>query len=102
MARTGIDAPAQFVDRLYDSSPGIVISVINTIGTEVDTLLVIGHEPVMSSLALGLAGQGSSVDAVGEIERKYPTSAIAVLTTEKPWSALELGGAQLTAFHVPR
>ncbi|GAS96731.1 phosphohistidine phosphatase SixA [Mycolicibacterium canariasense] len=106
LARTDIEAPVQYVDRLYDATPGIVLAEINqveqTFPAEVRTLLVIGHEPVMSSLALGLAGDGSAPEAVEAIGHKYPTSAIAVLRTEKPWSALELDSAALVAFHVPR
>ena len=102
LARTEIDAPVQFLDRLYDATPGIALAEINKAGDDVATLLLIGHEPVMSSLALALAGPGSANDAVDAIEHKYPTSSLAVLRTEKPWSALELGGAQLTTFHVPR
>jgi phosphohistidine phosphatase len=69
----------------------------------VRTLLVIGHEPVMSSLALGLATEDTANSAVAEqISLKFPTSAIAVLRTEEPWDRLTLGGASLTTFHVPR
>jgi phosphohistidine phosphatase len=102
LARTDIDAPVQFVDRLYDATPGIALAEINKTAEDVATLLLIGHEPVMSSLALGLAGPGSATGAVEAIEQKYPTSSIAVLQVETPWSALELGGAELKKFHVPR
>lgn len=70
---------------------------------DVQTLLVIGHEPTMSALALGLAGApGTNATAAERISVKYPTSAMAVLRITGPWSAVELGSAALTAFHVPR
>ena len=66
LERTGITAPVQYVDRIYDATPGIVIEEINAapsrFGDAVSTLLVIGHEPVMSSLARGVVwfiGRGS-------------------------------------------
>jgi phosphohistidine phosphatase len=102
LARTGIDAPTQFVDRLYDSTPGTVIDVINGIDDAVRTLLVIGHEPTMSQLALGLAADGSEMAAANQISVKYPTSAIAVLSTTATWAHLELHSATLVGFHVPR
>lgn len=102
LARTEIDAPVQFVDQLYDATPGSVLAEINKAEEHVETLLVVGHEPVMSALALGLAGPASDKDAVHTIEHKYPTSSVAVLRLETPWSALELDGAALVAFHVPR
>jgi phosphohistidine phosphatase len=102
LARTRIDAPVEFVDRLYDATAGMVLDAINGVG-DVGTLLVIGHEPTMSQLALGLANpEDSDTSAADHISAKYPTSAIAVLRTEKPWDALTLRSATLVAFHVPR
>ena len=103
LARTQIDAPVNYVDRLYDATPGAVIDEINRVDPEVETLLVIGHEPTMSTLALGLATpDGSNSTAAERISAKFPTSAIAVLRTSEPWDQLKLSGAALVGFHVPR
>ncbi len=102
LERTGIDAPVRFVDRIYDATPSIVLDEINTVDDDVRTLLVIGHEPVMSGLALGLADDSSDADVVAEIGAKFPTAAVALLQVSMPWRELELGGAQLAQFHVPR
>jgi phosphohistidine phosphatase len=102
LEHTGIEARVDFLDEIYDATPGTVLGAINGVDASVSTLLVIGHEPAISNLALGLAGPGSDAEAVGEISAKYPTSAIAVLTTTGPWSHLRLRGAALVAFHVPR
>jgi phosphohistidine phosphatase len=103
LARTRIDAPVNYVDRLYDSTPGTVIEEINAVRPDVETLLVIGHEPTMSSLALGLATEdGSNTTAAERISTKFPTSAIAVLRTAEPWDQLTIDGAALVDFHVPR
>lgn len=103
LARTGIDAPVRYVDRLYDSTPGIVIEEINGVGDEVSTLLVLGHEPTTSELALRLADpETANTDAAERISTKFPTSAIAVLRLNGSWADLELGSAQLVDFHVPR
>ena len=48
LARTRIEAPVSYVDRLYDATPGTVIDEINGVDSDVETLLVIGHEPTMS------------------------------------------------------
>jgi phosphohistidine phosphatase len=103
LARTRIDAPVEYVDRLYDATPGAVIEEINKVSSDIETLLVIGHEPAMSSVALGLAtADGSNTIAAEHISTKFPTSAIAVLRTAEPWEALTLSGAALVMFHVPR
>jgi phosphohistidine phosphatase len=103
LARTRIDAPVDYLDRLYDATPGTVIEEINRVRPDVETLLVIGHEPAMSSLALGLASaEDSNSTAAERISAKFPTSAIAVLRTREPWDQLTLSGATLVGFHVPR
>ncbi len=102
LGRTAVDAPASFLDRLYDASPGAVIDEINKVDDAVSTLLVVGHEPTMSHLALGLADPDSDREAAEQIARKYPTSAIAVLRVPGSWADLGLSGAELISFHVPR
>lgn len=91
-----------FSDALYDSTTGTVLAEINGVDNEARTILVIGHEPVTSQLALALADSASSdADAARRISLKFPTSAAAVLTTASLWSALELGGATLRTFYIP-
>ena len=103
LTRTGIDAPVGYVERLYDSTPGTVIGEINGMGDDISVLLVVGHEPTMSGLALGLANPDTAnADAAARISTKFPTSAIAVLRLNGSWADLELGSAQLADFHVPR
>jgi phosphohistidine phosphatase len=107
LERTRIEKPVVYVDRLYDATPGAVIDVINGVQSrfepQIQTLLVIGHEPAMSSVALGLAAaHGSNATAAEQISTKFPTSAIAVLRTAQSWDQLTLNSAALVAFHVPR
>ncbi|MBU9766174.1 histidine phosphatase family protein [Mycobacterium sp. TNTM28] len=105
LERTAIEAPVQYAERIYDARPGTVIDEINSVpsrfGTDPATVLVIGHEPAMSAVALGLA-DGSNRTAAQSISLKFPTSAIAVLRTSAPWDQLGLDGAALVRFHVPR
>lgn len=103
LARTGIDAPTRYAESLYGATPGAVIEEINAVGDDVKTLLVVGHEPTMSGLALVLAGADGTDDAVAErIAAKFPTSAIAMLAVPCEWGDLEPGAAALVGFEVPR
>jgi phosphohistidine phosphatase len=103
LTRTGLDAPVTLDERLYDAVPGSVIDVINGVDDGVATLLVIGHEPAMSNVAIGLAGApGSSQAAAERISTKFPTSAIAVLRADAPWCDLTMGAAVLLSFHAAR
>ena len=101
--RSGIDAPVSYLGRLYDAAPGAMLDEINRVDDAVTTLLVVGHEPTVSQMSLGLARHpGSDPDAISRIEMKFPTSGIAVMRVPGVWSALELNGAELASFHVPR
>jgi len=103
LERTGINAPVTYSERLYGATPGTMIDEINQVSDDVAALMVVGHEPTMSQLSLGLADpERSDPAAADQISIKYPTSAIAVLKVTGRWSTLELGGAELTAFEVPR
>ncbi|AQT79134.1 hypothetical protein B1R94_07380 [Mycolicibacterium litorale] len=101
--RTQIDAPVTYSERLYGATTGTMIDEINQVDDGVCTLLVVGHEPTVSSVALGLAEPDRSDRAVAErISTKFPTSGIAVLWVPDGWAHLELNGAELATFHVPR
>jgi phosphohistidine phosphatase len=103
LANTGIEAPVQYRERLYDATPGTIIDEINEVADTVDTLLVVGHEPTMSYLAIGLAGtEDTDEAALQRISEKFPTSAIAVLRVNGDWKDLQLEQAALIGFHVPR
>ncbi len=103
LAHTAIDAPVRYVDRLYGATPGTVIDEINGVGDDVAVLLLVAHEPTMTQLALGLTGtDNANTDAAERISTKFPTSAIAVLHVSGGWKGVELGSAELDAFHVPR
>lgn len=103
LANAGVDATVRYSERLYGATPGMMIDEINAVADAVNTLLVVGHEPTVSDLAIGLAGaDGTDTSAVERISEKFPTSAIAVLTVAGDWKNLELGGAALSGFQVPR
>jgi phosphohistidine phosphatase len=103
LQRTGIAAPVSYLERLYGATPAAMIGEINQVDEAVNTLLVVGHEPTVSQVSLGLAAHpGSDPDAIQRIETKYPTSGIAVLRVPGTWSVLTIDGAELVTFHVPR
>ena len=103
LARTGIDAPVRYSERLYGATPDTMIDEISETSDAVATLLVIGHEPTMSGLALILADNDATDPAVTQrISTKFPTSAIAVLAVPSAWKGLEPRRAALTGFEVPR
>ena len=103
LTRAGVDAPVRHVDRLYGATPATVIDEINAVADDITTLLVVGHEPAISAVAVGLSGADGTKSAAAEsISAKFPTSGIALLHVAGRWNDLEPGGAALVDFHVPR
>jgi phosphohistidine phosphatase len=98
--------PVRFEPRLYGASADDLLELVRQSPSEVETLLVVGHEPTMRELALLLASAAADADASdsGRLERvrlKFPTAAIAVLACAGGWSDLRPGTAGLADFAVP-
>lgn len=85
-------------DDLYAASSYDVLRVLQSTPNKVTCALVIGHEPTVSDLALGLSIHSPFTSA---IEMKFPTAAIAVLTHDLDWNDLHIGCAELLDFRRP-
>nr|WP_296776884.1 histidine phosphatase family protein [Rhodococcus sp. (in: high G+C Gram-positive bacteria)] len=101
LVATGIDADVRFEHRIYGGSPEEIIEEVGLTDDAVSTLLVVGHAPGIPFTAVDLAANADS-ESVVEIGRRFPTSAIAVVTFDGPWASLRPGTASLTQFHVAR
>lgn len=87
---------------LYAASALRMLTVINYVPDTVTTLMVIAHLPGVQDLAVHLASRDSNQDAYMDAATKYPTSALTVMETEKPWAELDGQDARLVSFAVPR
>ncbi|CAM5711257.1 hypothetical protein STAFG_7211 [Streptomyces afghaniensis 772] len=101
-AEWGTPPPVRFDRRLYAASPAGLLAVVHEVSAEVETLLLIGHNPGLEELVLALAGDGLD-DTLERVRTKFPTSAVAVLSWHgTTWRALTPGAALLTSMTVPR
>ncbi|WP_024288627.1 histidine phosphatase family protein [Cellulomonas sp. KRMCY2] len=91
------DVPAaevEVTDRVYDAGPHDLIELARGLDERIATLLVVGHEPTMSSTAALLArADGDSVH-LAQVRTGIPTGAFAVLDVET-WTGLARGTATL-------
>ncbi|NGP08458.1 histidine phosphatase family protein [Rhodococcus sp. 14C212] len=101
LAEAAVEVPTTFLDDLYEATPGKIVDAIRRVPDAVSTLLVVGHEPVLSATTLLLSDDHDS-DAARQIIEKFPTSAVAVLAVRGPWQDLGPRGAALVDFHIPR
>ncbi|MER8038391.1 SixA phosphatase family protein [Streptomyces hydrogenans] len=90
-----------YEERIYEASPGELITLLNEVPEDVDDVLVIGHNPGVHGLAEVLAGDAEG-DALARMNRSgYPTSAYAVLAFTGTWKSVEPGSARLVDFWTP-
>ncbi|MGW1214261.1 SixA phosphatase family protein [Streptomyces sp. NPDC002499] len=101
-AQWGTPPPVHHDPRLYGADVPELLDVVHEVSAEVETLLLVGHNPGLEDLVLELAEDGLD-DALDEVRLKFPTSAIAVLVWHgTTWEALAPGTALLTDMLVPR
>lgn len=86
-------------DRIYEASVAGLLRVISEVGDEVKSLVVVGHNPGLESLAGFLVVRGDA-DLRRQMGTKFPTSAIAVITSDGTWGQFPNG--ELADFAVPR
>jgi phosphohistidine phosphatase len=102
---TGLVTPTALVDvssSIYEAYPEELLDLITAAPPADHTLLLVGHAPGVPGLAETLAGPGSNIDALRQLESKFPTSALAVLTVDGQWADVGDGTARLVDYVVPR
>jgi phosphohistidine phosphatase len=93
------DIAVDVAGDLYAASPQRLLERLQAVGEDVDSVLLIGHNPGLEQLAVSLAGRGDKLPAV---ERKFPTAALATLEFAGSWAELRPGAATLTGFVTPK
>jgi phosphohistidine phosphatase len=94
--------------ELYDASHGQLIERLRRVPAATPSVMVIGHNPAMQMLVLKLASRrgapadnGSAAD-LDEVERKFPTGALATLQFTCEWGELASGCVELTGYVRPK
>jgi len=85
-------------EQLYGASSETLLERIRSVPDEVDSVLLIGHNPGLQDLALLLAARGANLK---RLEAKFPTAAFAALALGQ-WSTLGPGDAELVTYLVPK
>lgn len=99
----GAQAPTpKLEDGLYAASAHRMLAVINQVPDTVTTLMVISHLPGVQDLVMLLASRDSEQEPYLDAASRYPTSALTVLQSDKPWAELDGQDAKITHFAVPR
>ena len=96
----GHASPVIEESRIYEASPSTLRMVANQL-TEFPTIVLVGHNPGLSLLVSELAAPSP---LRSEAQAHFPTSAVAVLETDRPWheGLAGTGLFELSSFGIPR
>lgn len=86
-------------DGLYGASGEELLARLRRVPGDVESVMLIGHQPAIQDLALLLAGAGAELE---RLSGKFPTAALATLSVPGDWHELAPGSARLTAFVKPK
>jgi phosphohistidine phosphatase len=86
-------------DALYETTAGAMLDRVREIPAEVESVMVIGHNPATHDLAVLLVGSGDDVERMAT---KFPTAALATMAFDGSWSDVNPGVATLEAFVTPK
>ena len=89
----GTDPDVRFERRLYDSGASDVLELVAGTATDIETVVVIGHNPTLSMVSMSLDPDAGDSEGLR-------TAGIAVHTFRGAWR--DLAAAPLTASHTAR
>lgn len=103
LAKGGIEAgEVSYHDKLYEAFVPDLHKVLRKLPGKVRTAMLIGHSPGVPDLLDTLAARDGKKNLWASIDKKFPTSAFAIITFDGPWSDLKAGTAKLETYQVPR
>jgi phosphohistidine phosphatase len=94
----GKNADVRIEPELYAAPARDLLDVLQKVPDEVESVLLIGHNPGIQDLALSLAGAGSEIP---RLRSKFPTAALATLELNGTWRELAPGSAELVSLVKP-
>jgi phosphohistidine phosphatase len=92
------------LDALYLASWQQMLDVIRRVPETARSVMLVGHNPGLHDLAMGLADPNASAKDAPMLRRLaegYPTGALAEFLVATPWQLLESGTGRLVRFVVP-
>ena len=87
---------------IYPGAPGRLLETLRRAADEVETLMLIGHNPGLGRLAAGLCATGPK-KPLERMRSKFPTAALAVIDFDvERWDQVAPGAGRLRAFVRPK
>lgn len=98
----GTDIATTFEPAIYEAAPQTLMSVARATSPAVRTLLMVGHNPGMETLAALLVAGGAMAGGAAFLP-KFPTAALAVIDLDvTSWAEVGHGKGALERFVTPK
>ena len=98
----GKEAIIHSQQALYLAGPGEILTQLSKINNNHKTVLIIGHNPGLNILAQSLTGCGSNITAVKNLQKGFPTAAMAIFQLKgNSWQNLASDNTELVTFISP-
>ncbi len=98
----GDDIACKTLRSLYLSASSRLLEPLRRVADDVRMLMLIGHNPGLGGLAVGLSGAGSRKN-LERMQSKFPTAGLAVIDFEiDRWADLAAGAGRLERFVRPK
>lgn len=92
----------EFAQQLYGGGAHAYFNLIRALPDNIQSAMVVGHNPTTHQLALAFSGDGPA-DDMANLRVKYPTCGLAVIRfAEVGWSEIDQGGGELIEFTTPK
>lgn len=98
----GWTAEAQVERSLYSADEDAVLDLVALTDDAVGTLVVVGHNPTMGTLAQLLDDGDGPPEVAARLMQGYPTSAAAVFEVPEQWHRVGAGSGRLVLLEVGR
>jgi phosphohistidine phosphatase len=91
-----------FAEALYMGTAERLLGEVQQSPEQVDTLLLIGHNPGLEELAKRISSPDSDPLALARLSKKFSTAALACFVFDEPWADLRFNRARLTELLRPK
>jgi len=93
--------PARFEDSLYNATAAELRGMLRTIEVEIETLMVVGHNPGIADVAVMLARDGDPAE-IARMRNRFAPCGLAVIGFDaESWAQAAASGGRLDLFLLP-
>ncbi len=93
--------PVEFEQAIYEARPHAILEAIQGLPSQPRSILLLGHNPGMHSVALQLTGAGDQ-RMRDRLSSEFPPASLAVIEFDSAdWGGIDTGSGRLERFAIP-